>query len=272
MNDDQSKKRRTKSLIKEKSFYAALFGCLAVTCAAGWAVITSSRGGSTGLSVKNDILTSRSDELLSGNEFFVFSEEPEYSPVISDSVNEDELIPADTNLSAEPEAAVMEPAEPEPPKEPETHEAPVFETLELDERLPALFVWPLGGSVDTPFSVNALIYDITMNDWRTHDGIDISAAAGAKVSASADGTVKEIYNDDMYGTTVVISHSGGMESIYSNLAAVPAVSAGDRVEAGDVIGSVGATSLAESGMGSHLHLAFLLNGAPMDPRDYLTGR
>jgi len=270
MKDEKSKKRRTKSVVSGKGFYAALAACLVVTCAAGWAVISSSRSKTSGFPVQSDVLTSRGEEPSTGSGLFVFSEAPEYSPVISDSVSEEKPHPEETRVPSEPDYEEPEIASPETSEEADAPETPVFETLEFDESLPAFYAWPLKGSIDTPFSVNALVYDITMNDWRTHNGIDISAAAGAKVSAVADGTVSRVYNDDMYGTTVTISHSGGLESTYSNLAAAPTVSEGDAVAVGDVIGSVGNTALAESGMGSHLHLAFRLNGVPVDPRDYLS--
>lgn len=53
------------------------------------------------------------------------------------------------------------------------------------------------------YAMTALVYDETMADWRTHDGIDIAADYGAVVSAMASGTVTQVYHDDRYGTTVV---------------------------------------------------------------------
>ena len=47
--------------------------------------------------------------------------------------------------------------------------------------------------------------------------------------AAADGTVSDIYADDLLGTTVVISHGGGIESVYSNLAELPTVTVGQSV-------------------------------------------
>ena len=48
-----------------------------------------------------------------------------------------------------------------------------------------------------------------MQDWRTHNGIDIAATAGQAVASIADGTVTAIYEDDYLGTTVVLSHGNG---------------------------------------------------------------
>ena len=135
--------------------------------------------------------------------------------------------------------------------------------------LPELFIWPVVGSVETPHSVEALVYSRTMADWRTHSGIDISTGLGGKVIAAADGTVEQVYTDEMYGMTVVIHHGGGLRSIYSNLAETPAVAVGESVGIGDTIGSVGQTALAEIGDVTHLHFEMTLDGETVDPNDYL---
>ncbi len=108
-----------------------------------------------------------------------------------------------------------------------------------------------------------------MGDWRTHSGMDIAASEGANVLAIADGTVTEVYDDPWMGTTVKISHPGGLESIYANLSASPTVSAGDEVDCGQVLGVVGRTALAEAGLSSHLHLEVWEDGVAQDPVNYL---
>ncbi len=133
----------------------------------------------------------------------------------------------------------------------------------------AYFVWPLQGEVLRGHSLETLAYDPTMGDWRTHEGLDLVAQAGAVVMAAGDGEVLAVYDDDLMGTTVTIDHGDGVTSVYSNLAAQPPVAVGDMVRAGDTIGSVGATALAESALPSHLHFAMKLDGAPVDPMEYL---
>ena len=85
----------------------------------------------------------------------------------------------------------------------------------------------------------------------------------------ASGKVTEVYRDDLFGTTVVIAHSGGLTSQYSNLAATPTVAAGDSVTVGQVIGAVGDTALCETGEVCHLHFAMTKDGVSVDPDDYL---
>ena len=129
--------------------------------------------------------------------------------------------------------------------------------------------WPVSGEIERGYSVEALSYDVTMADWRTHDGVDILAQQGEVVVAAGDGEVVSVTQDDLYGTTVVIDHGNGIKTTYSNLADTPTVAAGDKVKGGDVIGSVGKTALCEIGQGSHMHFAMSRDGASVDPTAYL---
>ena len=131
------------------------------------------------------------------------------------------------------------------------------------------YVWPVTGEVERPYSVTALLYDTTMQDWRTHNGVDLAAELGSSVRAVADGKVTEIRDDDRYGTTVVIQHPNGLVSVYANLAALPTVSEGQQVSVGQIIGAVGDTALCEAGEVCHLHFAMTLDGASVDPVEYL---
>ncbi len=132
-----------------------------------------------------------------------------------------------------------------------------------------VFTWPVKGEVLRDHAVEALAYDKTMGDWRTHDGIDISCAVGAQVMAPAGGTVADLYTDDLMGLTVVITHAGGVVSTCSNLEGVPTVEIGDTVRTGDVIGAVGESAIGESLEASHLHLSMTKDGVSVDPLDYL---
>ena len=136
---------------------------------------------------------------------------------------------------------------------------------------PAAFVWPVQGEVIAAFSSQTLTYDQTMGDWRTHGGMDIAAPLGQQVMAVSAGTVIDVFDDDLLGTTVILDHGDGLTSTYSNLAAVPTVEVGDTVRTGDVIGAVGDTAIAESTQSAHLHLEMAENGSPVNPSDYLPG-
>ncbi len=128
---------------------------------------------------------------------------------------------------------------------------------------------PLSGETVAVFSLDQLTYDATLGDWRTHDGVDIQAAAGTEVVATADGPVKAVTDDGRMGPTVVIDHGDGYVTTYASLQMDPPVLVGDQVEAGAVIGTVGNTSLTEAALGAHLHFSVTKDGQAVDPETYL---
>lgn len=132
-------------------------------------------------------------------------------------------------------------------------------------------VRPLSGDTIGAYAMDALAYNATTQDWRTHNGIDIAAAAGEEVLAARDGVVGAVYEDDAFGTTVVVDHDGGYATHYANLSAETAVSVGQEVSAGDVLGVVGDTATVELAQDSHLHFAVFHNQQPMDPEQFLLG-
>lgn len=129
---------------------------------------------------------------------------------------------------------------------------------------------PVSGNVIlNPFSNGELVKSETLNVWKTHDGVDIEASVGESVKAMTKGTVSEVKNDPMWGTCVIIEHTGGVTGYYCNLSTAVSVKAGDSVDAGDQIGLVGETAQAEISMKPHLHFALKQNGDWIDPIQYI---
>ena len=128
---------------------------------------------------------------------------------------------------------------------------------------------PVEGQTVAVFSVDALSYNQTTRDWRTHDGVDIAAEAGTKVCAAADGEVYTVYEDDTLGTTVVIRHAGGYVTKYASLAEAVTVTPGEQVKMGQPIGAVGCSALLENSIGDHVHFSVTCNDEPVDPAVFL---
>ena len=104
-----------------------------------------------------------------------------------------------------------------------------------------------------------------------HTGIDISADEGSRVYSSERGVVTKVYSDPFLGKTVEVSHDGGIVTVYSNLDSTKvAVSVGDSVACGTLIGYVGDSSLSELADEAHLHFAIKVNGISVNPLDYLS--
>ena len=127
---------------------------------------------------------------------------------------------------------------------------------------------PLAGKTIAAFSADVLFYNETLEDWRTHNGVDIAAEEGTPVCAACDGTVLSVTEDPLMGVTVVLEHAQGLTSTYACLGEEVYVSAGDTVLAGENIGAVGATAAMESSE-PHLHFSVSKDGKLIDPSVYL---
>ena len=96
---------------------------------------------------------------------------------------------------------------------------------------------------------------------RLHAGVDWAAPLGTPVIAAGRGRVISADVEGAYGKRVIIDHGGSWQTLYAHLSAIK-VGTGDCVEAGTVIGSVGATGLAAS---THVHFEVRRDGQPVDP-------
>jgi murein DD-endopeptidase MepM/ murein hydrolase activator NlpD len=97
---------------------------------------------------------------------------------------------------------------------------------------------------------------------RFHRGLDIGARHGTPILATTDGQVVRAGWGGGYGNVVELRHSGGLATRYGHMSRI-AVSGGQRVRQGQVIGYVGSTGLST---GPHLHYEMFRNGQLVDPR------
>lgn len=129
------------------------------------------------------------------------------------------------------------------------------------------FVQPVEGQISQVYSGDELVYNETLKDWRTHNGVDIACAEGAAVKSAVAGTVCNIYEDGMWGQIVEVE-AGELTWRYAGLdASSLQVAVGDAVSAGQTLGTIGEV-MAETAAGPHLHLEVLKGGNRVDPEHY----
>jgi murein DD-endopeptidase MepM/ murein hydrolase activator NlpD len=123
-------------------------------------------------------------------------------------------------------------------------------------------LWPVEGRITGPFGERV---DPFNGEGAFHRGVDISTSYGHPVLAPADGVVT--YADFMsgYGRMIVIQHDQGISTRYGHLSGF-AVTDGQKIQRGDVIGYVG---LSGRSTGPHLHYEVWLHDTPVNPYKYL---
>ena len=101
---------------------------------------------------------------------------------------------------------------------------------------------------------------------RMHNGVDMACASGTPIYAAKSGKVTVAsYQAGGAGNYVSINHGDGFSSVYMHMTHY-IVSAGQYVNAGQVIGYVGSTGIST---GPHLHFGISYNGSYVNPMDYL---
>ena len=233
--------KRLEGFFTGKGFYIVLFLCAAVIGVSAWMLAAGNATMEAELNSVNDELFNRVETVI-------------IPPAQEESVEV---------MQVESENIVIETAE-EAPEAVEVMAEPVEEVMAEPE-----YLWPVSGEVDRRHDANRLFYDETMGDWRTHEGIDILAPVGSTVTATRGGIVESIERDDFYGTSVTVDHGDGTKAVYANLDELTAVTMGESILPGYIIGAVGKTALCEVSQQEHLHFALSVNGENVDPLSYL---
>lgn len=117
-------------------------------------------------------------------------------------------------------------------------------------------IWPVSGPITSPYGMR----------WGSlHPGIDIGAGMGTPIHAAATGRVLVASYSGGYGNLVVLDNGRGIATAYAHQSRI-AVSVGQQVSQGQVIGYVGSTGFST---GPHLHFEVRVDGSTVDPMGYL---
>ena len=196
---------------------------------------------------------------------------------------QNDSVPDETSKTVKEIQESTPPLEDEKTQEPQTAQPENIEEGNLQEDIEAepqnmtaafdpnedLMVWPVSGVVLMDYSADALIYDETLDLYRTNESISIGAAEAEEVLAAADGIVTDIGKSDALGNYVVLDNGSGYETTYGQLSEDLAVAVGEYVDQGEVLGCIKAPSWYSSALGTHLSFTVRVNGETVNPLEFL---
>ncbi len=125
------------------------------------------------------------------------------------------------------------------------------------------FILPITGNISKGYSDTALQYSTTYGDMRLHTGVDILCEIGSDIKSAGSGTVKSVVDDANFGRVITVEHLGDITVKYCGMGSIN-VKEGDRVAAGDIIGTSGDIP-CECADNPHIHIEVLLDGNTTSP-------
>lgn len=172
--------------------------------------------------------------------------------------------------ASETETATVPETEDEQVNNPVTNVTDDREITETQEemRQSEYFAMPLENGIIKGFSDGEIVKNATTDDWRTHNGVDLKGVTGDPVKAVNNGVVKEVYDDALWGTVVVIDHYDGLVAEYRGLGKGSTVAEGQEIKINEKVGNLGEVPI-EKKDGAHLHLEMYKDGKAVAPTDYI---
>ena len=191
------------------------------------------------------------------------------APIVIVGQSEDERLKDLLRVPTMPPQAAARTPVPTPVPLPTAAPTPVPEPTKKPTSATSKAAPPVDGEIVFGYAVDKLLYSVTLDQWTTHAAVDIKANAGTPVKSVFAGTVDRVWKDDALGYAVSVSHANGRSTLYANLGEDVRVKVGDRLNAGDVIGTVGTSAISECGLPPHLHFALFVDGVSKDPAKYV---
>ena len=127
---------------------------------------------------------------------------------------------------------------------------------------------PLSLEIGRDYSCGVPVFSPTMQDYRTHNGVDFLGMTGDTVRPIAEGEVLSVTHDPLWGYSVTVDHGNGVVSKISGLSDKDLPEAGAYVHENAVIGRVGSAPV-EAEDAPHIHLEVRVNGQLTDPLELM---
>lgn len=153
-------------------------------------------------------------------------------------------------------------------EEPEDVQETAAPPIELHFDPSADLIWPLEGEVLMGFSMDQTTYFKTLDSYRYNPALVIQGNVNDKVLSVAAGKVVNIETNNETGCTVTVDLGDGYSAMYGQLKEV-SLSAGDYVEAGEVLGYVSEPTKYYSEEGPNLYFQMIKDNESVDPMEFL---
>lgn len=124
--------------------------------------------------------------------------------------------------------------------------------------------WPLAGNVIIPYSMDTTVYFETLKEYKCSPAMVIEAKTGDEVKAVYKCKVAEVSSNSELGNYVKLDLGNDYIVTLGQLQDVK-TALGEYLEAGDIVGTVGAPSRFYSKEGTNLYFAIEKDGNPVDP-------
>ena len=128
--------------------------------------------------------------------------------------------------------------------------------------------WPVDGNVLMNFSMDQTVYFATLDQYKYNPALIIEGEAGQEVWSAREGKVASIKTEAQTGITVTVDLGNGYQAVYGQLKDV-AVSEGQRIGKGELIGYLSEPTKYYSVEGPNLYFELLKDGEPINPLEFL---
>lgn len=198
------------------------------------------------------------------------SEEPETADVTTNEAQAENI----QDLGKEETPAPETTAAPETEEQEDVQEeektadtaAPVQPVLAFSED--STMLWPVNGEVLIDYSMDATTYFPTLDLYKYNAALVLRSAVGEPVQAAANGQVLSVVENEETGTTLTMDMGNGYQAVYGQLKDL-AVTEGQIVEAGTILGYVNDPTKYYVTEGTNLYFAMTKDGAAVDPMIYI---
>lgn len=286
-NKDKNEKKYIKKgkevlskLVEKDGFYIILFICICILgTTAVWVVTRDKASVSDVEGSNNDGIGVTEDYHSEPSLLENYTSSPDFNDINqnADTSNEDYF--AETQDDSEIEVANIEnstqteddhKSQSEQDTKPSSTEVDATQSFEQSRVISMIL--PTNGTITKEFAVNKLVYSKTLEQWTTHNGVDISTREGSVVRAALDGVVASTKKDHELGIVITLDHGDGLTTMYACLSTDEMVKVGQNIKKGETISGVGKGVGFELAQGSHLHFEVLIDGKNVDPCQYIPNK